>query len=396
MRIVTLSTYPIDTPLHGGQHRLLNIVDRYRAAGHQVASVGVLGSMNYAASPGFIGYPPTEELERCIARLGLMDDWAIGELMAQDDRFFGALAEQVPVGVDLVHVEQPWLFRFAQRYVAERGTGATHIVYGGQNIEHALKRRIVSEYMGTGHADECAKLVLECELAALRGADLICAVSREDADWMQAHATGEIVLAGNGVRAQKVDHVSIVQANEITGHRRFALYSASAHPPNIIGFYDMFGRGVGCFAPDERIVVAGNAGPSIQGDQKFIRTPGLEKHFIAAGEVSTACLTGLLETSHLVVLPITQGSGTNLKTAEALWLGHHIVATPVAMRGFEQFANSTGVSVREDPVEFREAIREAMAQPACALSHDERDARRVVLWEQTLRSLVDSVNSLAE
>ena len=36
MKIVTLSTYPFDTPRHGGQHRLANIVAEYKRQRHTV------------------------------------------------------------------------------------------------------------------------------------------------------------------------------------------------------------------------------------------------------------------------------------------------------------------------------------------------------------------------
>ena len=57
MRILTLSTYPIAVPRHGGQQRLNHIVRRYRAAGHQTQAVGVLGGGHYDAEEGFLPFP---------------------------------------------------------------------------------------------------------------------------------------------------------------------------------------------------------------------------------------------------------------------------------------------------------------------------------------------------
>jgi hypothetical protein len=180
----------------------------------------------------------------------------------------------------------------------------------------------------------------------------------------------------------------IAEANRITGHKKFVLYSASAHPPNITGFFDIFAGGVGCIAPNELIVVAGSAGPNIKSDPRFERTAGLSKVFVAPGTVSEECLQGLLEIAHTIGLPITHGGGTNLKTAEALWAGKHIVATTTALRGFESFRASQGVLVADEPSKFLASIRTTMAHAPNNLSIAERGKRTSVLWAETLKPLI--------
>jgi glycosyltransferase involved in cell wall biosynthesis len=394
MKILTLSTYPFGTPRHGGQHRLRSIVDSYRAAGHQVRSIGVLGSPTYPNEEGFVAMPTGADLARYISNPLLMEDWAIGQLAVNDDAFFSALCSRILEEPDVVHVEQPWLFGFAQRYVAGFARKAPMLVYGSENIEHLLKQRIVEGYLGRRHSEECGQLVLKCEVGAAEQADLVCAVSAGDAEWLRLHASSQVVVAANGVRDRPSTPDGIAEANRITGHHKNALYCASAHPPNLFGFFDMFERGVGCLSPDERLVVAGSAGPSLRLVAKFPRVPGLASRYLDAGEVSEDCIQGLLTICHTVVLPITQGGGTNLKTAEALWAGRHVVATPVAMRGFERFENSPGVAVCEDAIAFRQAIRAAMAAQPMELTEDERLERRSLLWESTLLPLVNRVADL--
>jgi glycosyltransferase involved in cell wall biosynthesis len=395
MKILTLSTYPFSTPRHGGQHRLHSIVGAYRSAGHEVQSIGVLGSASYTAEEGFISFPPNSDLVRCIPNPFLMDDWAIGELAAHDDRYFSSLRALVPQTPDLIHVEQPWLFGFAQRYAAEVARRPILLIYGAQNVEHLLKFRIVEPYLGQTHADECTHKVLQCELAAIKGADMVCAVSEGDAAWLRQEANCDVLVAANGVHDRVVTDAGLGEANAITGHRKSALYCASAHPPNIVGFFEMFERGVGCLSPDERLVVAGSASTNIKSDGKFNRVPGLHRHYVGAGEVSDSCLQGLLSSAHVILLPITRGGGTNLKTAEALWAGRHVVATPTAMRGFEQFERAHGVKVCQDAVGFRHAVREAMSEPPLEISAADRQTRRVLLWESSLMPLVRGISELA-
>ena len=391
MNILTLSTYPIDIPQHGGQHRLFNIVRLFRKAGHTVQAVGVLGNESYPQTTGFVGYPGFSALTAYIENPFLMDDWAIGKLFANNDGYFKQLANQIIIEPDIIHIEQPWLFEFALRYRKETPAKNINIVYGSQNIEHQLKYDILKTYLTTAVAENSAQKVLACEVNALRESNGICCVSENDLQWSRGKTKAPVVLAQNGVRETPVTISGIKEANAITGHHKIMLYCASAHPPNISGFFNIFGNGIGFLSPDERIVIAGGAGSSIRDDIRFQKTAGLQRSYISTGIVSDECLQGLLNIAHVIVLPITHGGGTNLKTAEALWIGKHVIATPTAMRGFETFIDSKGVRVEESPKKFCNAIRNAMNEVPLRLNETERSERRTLLWEHTLKPLIDMI-----
>ena len=396
MRLLTLSTYPVSTPRHGGQQRLHHIAAAYRRAGFRTQSAGILGGIDYAPEEGFLPYPGAEAMSRQLANPLLMEDWAIGRLAATDEQTYRALRAMIKEVPDCIHVEQPWMFAFARRYAREFPAGRVRLVYGSANVEHELKRRILLGYQRQADADAHSALVLECETEAATGADLLVATSAYDAQWLRSRVTAEVLLAPNGVPERTGTIEGIREANAITGCAKTVLYCASAHQPNIVGFFAMMGRGIGFLAPQERLVVAGGAGPDTRQDPQFARTPGLASHFIAAGEVSEQCLQGLLQTCHAIVLPITQGGGTNLKTAEALWAGRWVIATPVAMRGFEQYGTHRGVHVTADPAEFRIAIRTAMQSAPLHLSAAEQESRRSLLWESTLQALPVRVAAMLE
>jgi len=370
-----------------------NLVEAYRASGHDVSSAGVLGSPLYAPEPGFLPSPSNEELRRFLHNTFLMEDWVIGRMAVEDDDYFERLASMIPESPDLIHVEHPWLFAFARRYVRSRGLTAA-ILYGSANVEHVLKRTIVASYIGEEHAKVCERLVLACEEDAAAQADLTCAVSEGDARWLEAHGASNVIVAANGVRERTVNLRGIDEASRIAGNHKYALYCASGHPPNIVGFYEMFDRGVGCLSPEERVVVVGSAGNGIRGNSRFGSVPALSRHFVDAGEVDEETLQGLIHCAHALILPITQGGGTNLKTAEALWSGRHVVATPQAMRGFESFIGHSGVVVCNDDIAFRHGVRERMAAPPLNLAASDRNSRRSVLWPSTLRPIVDKLNTL--
>ncbi|WP_412526689.1 glycosyltransferase family 1 protein [Burkholderia lata] len=391
MKILTLSTYPIGTPAHGGQHRVANIVRVLRAAGHQVQSAGVLGSDQYAPEEYFCEYPGHEPLRRYIPNPLLMEDWAIGRLYVEDDDAYRSLASKIDSAPDLILIENPWLFDFAKRFVTERKLSGTALIYGSENIESQLRYDIVAQYLSVEDAERARDLIRETELKALRNAHGVCAVSQEDLAWMRSRTKAKCILAQNGVARRTVTADGLEQANRVAQHRKIAVLCGSAHPPNITGFFDMFGGGVGCIAPDESIVLVGGVGSSIVGDARFHRVAGLSRATISAGVVSEECLQGLLTIAHTIILPITHGGGTNLKTAEALWSGKHIVATSVAMRGFDKFVNAKGISIADDSRSFVAALRESMAAAPLRLTPQEMSERQSVLWDETLRELVDYV-----
>lgn len=393
-KILTLSTYPFEEPAHGGQHRIANIVRCYLAAGFEVQSIGVLGSDTYPAQAGFEPFPGLAALSSVVKNPFLMEDVAIGKLFAKSDSYFQSLARHVDGVPDIIHVEQPWLFEFAVRLINKSRWKKTHLVYGSQNIEGPLKHDILSVYLDAASAKAGAVIVENIECAALRKASTVVAVSESDAAWASANGAKSTIVAANGVIEREATESGLREANSHSGNHKFALYCASAHLPNIAGFYHYFGNGSSSIAPSERMVIAGGAGPHIVSDPRFHTAGSLPRICRSAGMVSEECLAGLLETAHAIILPLEHGGGTNLKTAEALWAGKHVIATPVAFRGFEHFMDGEGIRIADQPQAFLTAMREAMAAPPLSLSEEERARRRSVLWESTLGSLSSHVSSL--
>lgn len=393
MNILILCTYPVRSPKHGGQLRVHHIADAYKCAGHNVQVAGVLGSSSYEKEDGFLPFPAQEQLSRAIANTFLMEDYALSQLFQEDTQCQQKLASLIQAQPDIIHIEQPWLFGFAKQYMATLKT-KPRLIYGSQNTEWRLKRDIVASYQGAAVANQCADLVQKVELQAVTQADAIVCVSQDDADWVAAQTTRPIVLAPNGVKAWQVTPAGQQEAQAIIRGHRYALFCASAHPPNMTGFFELLRGGFGSLKPDERLVIAGGASLAIEGDIRIHQSAKLAERATTAGIVSQACLEGLLDQASCIVLPITQGGGTNLKTAEALWSGKHIVATTVAMRGFERFIASPGVHIANTPAAFKQALRHAMSAKPPTLSQDELQARQSVLWEKCLTPLIAAIDHL--
>lgn len=387
MKLLLMCTYPYRDGRHGGQIRVANLVECYRSAGFSVEVAGVLGSADYPKSEGFAAYPGLQALSAVIENPFLMEDVALAQLFVEDDSYYYQLAVKIQSEPDVVHVEQPWLFGFVRRLVVDKGWSKTRILYGSQNIEYQLKAKILAPHLPPVIAEKYVDKVKQLELDAALQADAVVCVSEHDLQWTRQRTQVPSTVAANGVKPWVVTSKGIDTANKISGCRKFALFCASAHPPNMEGFFELLGNGFGSLSQDQRLVIAGSAGPAITSDARFAASAGLAERVASAGTVESDCLGGLLETAHCIVLPVTQGGGTNLKTAEALWAGRYIVSTTTAMRGFEQFIGSPGVLVSDQPAEFKQNLRLAMAAPPLRLNCEDRKKRAVVLWSQTLQAL---------
>jgi hypothetical protein len=393
MKILTLSTFSIANPRGGGEHRVHNIAEFYRSLGHDVRSSGVMGGGQGAAVPGFVSFPPREELSKFTHDWFFMEDWGIGKLFGISDKYFDQLKACIPFVPDLIHIEHPWLFEFAQRYAKSVAGRAPFLLYGSANIEHQLKYAALIRHPAKAQAERSRDLTLACETDAIKNADGFCCVSEHDLTWMReiagsrGNTSTRSVLAPNGVRARPSSLAGIEKANKISQRRKFALYCASAHMPNVTGFFDIFKDGIGCIAPDEALIIVGSAGAWILNDPRSHRISGLHSRVVDAGEVDEECIQGLLETARAIILPITAGGGTNLKTAEALWAKKRVVATNIAMRGFEEFSSQPGISVEDKPAKFQRAVLNAMNTTAVVLSDKDAKSRDKVLWSSTLASL---------
>lgn len=263
------------------------------------------------------------------------------------------------------------------------------IIYGSANVEHKLKYSILKPHRSELEASSAAEEVLACELFAIKNADAICCVSPQDMEWTRQFTTVPCVVALNGVSKRDATTAGVQAASRISENKKFALYCASGHPPNVTGFFDIFGAGLGSIAPDQLLVIAGSAGPSVMSHRLASRTPGINSRLRVAGEVDEATLQGLLNAAHAIVLPITQGEGTNLKTAEALWAKKYIVATTKAMRGFEAFKDAQGLHINDVPSDFLQSLQTVMSAEPLEVALQESPSREEVLWERTLVSLSD-------
>lgn len=397
--VLVLGSYPAAQPRHGGQVRLAQVVQAYRARGHRVTLAtfypghGVYHSAGLGPADVAL---PLEGLRTWRGQnVGFLEDLVSGDLVGADDARIAAL-ESHAGPVDLVHLEQPWLLPVAQRLRERQRVGAFRLVYGSQNIEWRLKQAIFQQYQLTAPPyPEAVQAIEALERACAQAADIVAAVTEEDARELQSWTRSPVLLASNGIAPWQADPQRVAMWRERLGPDPLALYVASAHPPNIAGFTEACGDSLAPLAPSHRIVLAGGAAEHIIQSAWYKSWEPLNARRVeAVGVVDDDDLSALRELAHTFILPVTSGGGSNLKTAEALYSRKHVIATPLAMRGFEamaQGAGMPGLCIAAPGRDFIQALERSLDAPLPV--HDAASIERLesLTWAHTLRALCDAV-----
>ncbi len=68
-------------------------------------------------------------------------------------------------------------------------------------------------------------------------------------------------------------------------------------------------------------------------------------------------LVKVYQTHSISIAPIMEGSGSNIKIAESLWMGRPVVSTPFGMRGYEEEAENSILVPCKTPQEFCNQIK---------------------------------------
>jgi glycosyltransferase involved in cell wall biosynthesis len=202
------------------------------------------------------------------------------------------------------------------------------------------------------------------------------------------------VVAPNGGVLRQRGHLLDILPLPLDPSLCYALAIGSGHPPNISGFLNLVAPTLPLLPPRQRVVLVGGAAKIIL---RSLEAEGLghmaEGRLISLGLVDDFCLDCLIANAHTLLLPIEYGSGSNVKTVEALLSGRPMVATSVAMRGFDEFRSLPTVTVADDAAAFGEALLAALAAPFRRPATDQ-PALSTLLWESTLIPVVELMQDI--
>ena len=397
MRVLHLITYPVEVPRHGGQARVANIVRTYEAAGIATRVVAVYQPEIYGkgvVGPYDVAFPSDSPHRE--PGLPLCTDIATGDFVVRDAQAWGTVSQTIATfKPDVIQLEQPWLWPVVERLRAMDGCAAFRVVYSSQNVEAPLKRGVHA-----GLPDEITEAVVlriaNLEREVVRAADLTIAVTESDAAMYRAWGARRVVVASNGIAERTVDQARVRDWTARLDGTHFALFVGSAYPPNIHGFWEMFAPSLAFLAPDERVVVAGGIAGVLLDTPAYRSWERINaSRLMLVGQLSEADLAALIALASCIVLPITIGGGSNIKTAEAIFSRKPVVGTTLSFRGFDRALGLPHVYRTDVTSEFRRLVKAALDGVLPPAGPDRPDVRRSVLWSETLAGLPAELAALS-
>ncbi len=399
--LLLLTTYPIVKPRHGGQLRARSLADGYRAAGFQVSHLAVVekGAFPKAALGPLDLEFPSDDPRWFLGGIDLpvSTDLRAGVFVADSEEAWQRALAALPARVDVFHLEQPWLLPLVRRLKNEPRYAGAAIVYGSQNIEGPLRKALFTQ-RNLPHRAQVVDRVVAVETEACRLADLTLAVSLADQEALLAMGARTVLLAPNGTGPWATDAARVAQWRERLQARRVALFIGSAHPPNVDGFIRALGDALGAVPPDCKIVVAGSVCHGLSEHYHRAGFAALNRARLElAGQLDDDDLAALKSLATVFLLPIFEGGGSNIKTAEALYSGKPIIATSTSMRGYEAYAQLPGLTNADTREAFQAALRDVLSPSAVApreATAAETRLRAQLLWGACLERVPAAVRGL--
>jgi glycosyltransferase involved in cell wall biosynthesis len=398
LRILQLSTYPARIPRHGGQARVANIRAVLERSGHEVCTFAVYEPEHYGAAavePHDIAFPQSSVFRE--SALPFCTDYASGDFLAGDERAFRKFAALVArLDPHIITLEQPWLWPAVQRIRREAPDSLFKIIYSSQNIEAPLKREILGN-LTTPEVESIVQKVEARQREVTAAADLTIACTESDAVVLRAFGARRVIIAHNGIVERRADSQAVRDWRWHLGDRQFALFVGSAYPPNAAGFWEMFTPSLAFLAPNECILAVGGVSALLVEYATYKTWQAInDSRLVRAGFQSEEALAALIELASCVVLPITRGGGSNIKTAEAVHSGKPVIGTSKSFCGHERTLALPHIYSVDQPAEFRRLVKGALAGTLPPAGPDDPDVRNSVLWRETLADIPDEFEALAE
>jgi hypothetical protein len=400
-RILLISTYPIKSPQHGGQKRTRAIYEAYK---------NNFGKVRHSAVffKGF--YSDYDEDDIPLGKIGnqlvmqspLTGDIVCGEAIYKDPvvkkKMTKLLLELKP---DIIHIEQPFPY-LGLRPLLQEVSVRPKIVFGSQNIEAPMKRDIL-ENANTPpeEVNNAVNIIGQLDRELSQNSDLVVACTESDMNEHTKMGAKKVVLAPNGIAPIETNKKSRDYWRSKFKHlgvRRIVLYIGSAHPPNWTGFLQIVGKGLGFVPTNTRIVIAGSISDyferEIKSEALDIEDATFWLRAFSAGRLSEDRLGALIERCDVILLPITEGGGSNLKTAEAILANKKVITTSHALRSFEWFKDFPNVWVADKRKDFQKSICEALEAPFLNRTPKQTQLAQQVKWDSCLAEMIKTVGQL--
>lgn len=394
MNILQISTYPIVKPLHGGQIRVKEIQNELTKLGHSVRSIS-FSEFSHKYFDEELDFTISDALLRKVIKTPYSNDLATG-LISEDslemERFFEKHLDGFKPGC--IFIEQAWLWPLVKKMLTNKNLKDVKVIYSSHNVEYLTKQSI---FTSNGIVDECnvVNKIKDLEGDLCRHAYAVVGCTQMDLNEFKELGAKRVILCPNGVAVQNVEPKVSQMIKELIGDRKYALFVGSAYPPNAQGFWRMLGNTMAWLKPDEMILAVGGCSLILEDfapeDSKIYGFVNFDK-IKRLGFVENDELNALISNATQIILPITSGGGSNLKTAEAIIAKKPVVATEMACRGYDNIKELSNFSICKTQTEFIKAVQSAFNTEFKEITKAEQLFREAVLWRNTLSGLKDILN----
>lgn len=394
MKILQLSTYPIVNPLHGGQIRVSQIRKYLEAKGHHVKSISLSEtSHGFYSKDDFL--MSEQELTKSV-KTPLCTDYATAVLSSEGKPFEFLQKHIHSFMPDVIFLEQPWLWPAIKKMIANHELPShIRIIYSSQNVEYQTKKKLLESHkIPNPQIDDTLEYIFQLEQDVCIHAHSVIACTKEDAFSFQALGARDSIVCNNGIAPKANDEAISKKLLEDLNGRKYALFVGSAYPPNALGFWEMLGHSLAWLPPEYIIIVAGGVSTLLESympkEAKLFAHVSLDR-LKRVGLVTEELLSALISNASVILLPITVGGGSNLKTAEAIASLRPVVATTTACRGFESAKHLSDFYITDNQKEFCHATLSYLCNLSqVALTKEEMLVRKSVYWEETLKEVEKS------
>ena len=379
--------------MHGGQIRSFEILELYKRLGYSTKVVVIKPLNSYLSDKAdFEFYVDDSYLNNDLyenANPYLSDLFCKYYIIENLEKIIDVVGNDY----DLIHCEMPWLFDLALA-IKKVSKNDIKIILGTENVESELKAKILSNAKVKHELVEIiSELVQEIEQFAVDMADIVLTVSHYDFNYFSSIAkdSSRIILAKNGIakdRFAKLDYSILSQVTD-----NYFIFVGSAHMPNVTGFGEMFSHSLSFLPPDVSVVIVGGVSTLLEQDPRFSKYKHLnDTRIIRLNNLEEAKLNALLLNANAILLPVIDGGGSNLKTAEALLSNRVIIATRKSFVGYESYINQAGIYIANEPRSFADAMLSMINEK----KKFERKSLINLTWSITLKDFAERVGGFYE
>jgi predicted NodU family carbamoyl transferase len=351
-RILQLTTYAIEEPDHGGKHRCHQIRKRLQQE-YQVYNLAFEWGTEPSHWPNIITLDATYLEKNSIN--GYLADIVMCDYIYLQPNIYRKICEMVRgLSPTAILLEQPYLWPLVQRLIDDEIVRSDiNLIYSSHNIEIKLKNDIYRKVLDRNAYSKNLTKVFYVEEMAIRACDAAIAVSEIDAEFIKSkNVQARVKVFGNGSLYPELNDLQESWDIKFNNKKTNWVFVGSQHEPNIIGLEMLTNELSKLEARSFTLWVFGGAGLGLVERLRENGVTKLPAFLKIMGPADASDIDAAILGSSGVVLPIIDGGGSNLKTAQALLSKKYILGTTHSFRSFETYIDEPGVCVCDSIAEL--------------------------------------------